>query len=98
METWEDAVDEILAELRATLISKQADYGHGNILAFGEYGVLVRAYDKVARLKNLLENKKEPRNEAVEDSWLDLAGYGIIGIMLRRGTFELPLSETEAES
>jgi hypothetical protein len=36
------------------LDSKQLDYGSANIADFGEYGVLVRANDKVARLKNLL--------------------------------------------
>jgi hypothetical protein len=89
--TFEDAIDSVLADLRAVLIRKQHDYGPGNILDFGEYGVLVRANDKVARLKNLLKNGAVPQNEAIEDSWIDLANYGIIALMVRRGLWGLPM-------
>ena len=68
--------------------SKQRDYGSNNIAAFGEYGVLVRTWDKVSRLKNLLQNNSEPKNESIEDSWLDLANYAIIGVLCRRGLWK----------
>lgn len=90
--TFEEAVDEVMGELRELMINKQRDYGHSNITDFGEYGVLVRLNDKVCRLKNLL-GKKEPKNESIEDSWIDTANYAIIAIMLRRGLFTLPLKE-----
>ena len=67
------------------LDSKQLDYGSGNIAAFGEYGVLVRTWDKISRLRNLLTNVQDPKNESVEDSWLDLANYDIIAVLCRRG-------------
>lgn len=95
--TFEEALDEIMIELRELLIEKQRDYGHRNILDFGEYGVLVRANDKIARLKNLL-GKKEPKNESIDDSWRDLANYAIIALMLRKGTFTLPLDEDTTNS
>jgi hypothetical protein len=91
--TWEEGLDEVLSEIRAILIKKQHDYGHSNILDFRELGVLVRVNDKVARLKNLLLNKKQAQNESIRDSWRDLAGYAIIALMLENGTFELPLEE-----
>ncbi|NPV80722.1 MAG: DUF1599 domain-containing protein [Firmicutes bacterium] len=91
--TFEDAFDAIIAELRELMIKKQRDYGHENITAFGEFGVLVRLNDKVARLRNLLSKDKEPQNESIEDSWWDIANYAIIAQMLRRGIFTLPLSE-----
>ena len=91
--TFEEAVDEVMGELRELMINKQRDYGHSNITDFGEYGVLVRLNDKVCRLKNLLGNKKEPKNESIDDSWIDTANYAIIAIMLRRGLFTLPLKE-----
>lgn len=68
--------------------SKQKDYGSGNISAFGEFGVLVRCSDKVNRLKTLLESKRAPKNEALEDSWKDLANYGIIGLLCHRGQWK----------
>ena len=97
--TFDDAAAAVAMELVDLLISKQRDYGHGNILAFGELGVLVRANDKIERLKNLLIKKQEPSNESVEDTWRDLANYAIIALMLRRKTqdgkswFELPLGQ-----
>lgn len=75
-------------EQALTMEAKQKDYGSGNISAFGEFGVLVRCSDKVNRLKTLLESKRAAKNEPVEDSWKDLANYGIIGLMCHRGIWK----------
>ena len=76
------------------VIAKQNDYGHGNILAFKEQGLVVRLWDKVARLKNLLwKNTNQPKNESIEDTFTDIAGYAIIGIMLKNNTFTNELQE-----
>jgi len=64
VETFEESVakqSEVCDEL---LVDKQRDYGPGNILAFGEFGILVRANDKINRLINLL--KKEHVKEWLE--------------------------------
>lgn len=71
------------------LCKKQADYGHENILAFGDIGICVRMSDKIARIKNL--RNKNAMNESIEDSWIDLLGYAIIGLMLLSNTFQLEL-------
>ena len=92
-DTFEKAVDSILAELRELMISKQKDYGPGNILSFGEYGVLVRVNDKVERLKNLHKAGRNPNNESIDDTWKDIANYGIISLMVRRNIFNLPLGD-----
>jgi len=60
-------------------------------LDFGEFGVLVRTNDKIARLKNLLRNQKAPSNESIDDTWKDTAGYAVVAMMLRKGWFILPL-------
>ena len=91
--TFEQAVDMLLAEMRRVLLAKQADYGPGNIAKFGELGVLVRASDKVERLTNLLQSGREPNHESLDDSWLDLANYGLIGLMVRRGLWGLPMEQ-----
>ena len=91
--TFEKAVDSILAELRELMISKQKDYGPQNILSFGEYGVLVRVNDKVERLKNLHKAGRNPNNESIDDTWKDIANYGIISLMVRRNIFNLPLGD-----
>lgn len=64
---------------------KQHDYGPENISKFGEAGVVIRLYDKVARLINLSRRDEKPSNEAVEDTWRDVLGYGVIGLMCHRG-------------
>lgn len=80
---------EIMDEVGNLLITKQLDYGPGNINnAFGGpiNGLLVRIGDKFERLKNLFKkNKAIPQHESIEDSFKDLANYAVIGIMIQRG-------------
>ena len=66
---------------------KQQDYGSNNISAFGEFGVLVRMNDKIERLKNL-NKMPNPKNESVEDSYMDLCNYAIIAMMIRRNIWK----------
>lgn len=72
------------------LVAKQHDYGHGNILEFLDVGVAIRMCDKVARIKNL-KGSTNPVNESLLDSFIDLAGYSVILLMLENGTFTLEL-------
>lgn len=83
--SFNEAAHRVADELAELVISKQADYGHDNILAFGEFGLIVRCSDKVNRLRNLQGRKgiTEPR----VDAWSDLGGYSIIALMLDRGWF-----------
>jgi len=94
-ETFEEALDTVLAEMRAIMISKNRDYGPNNIAAFGELGVLVRASDKVERLKTLLMGDREPNHESIDDTWRDLGNYAIIAQLVRRGWWGLPMEEAE---
>ena len=73
----------IAAECVSLLDSKQKDYGPKNISRFGVRGLSVRLYDKVERLANLLMDREEdPKNESLEDTFKDIANYGIIGLLL----------------
>jgi len=91
---WEEAIRIKANEIVELCIMKHHDYGYGNINDFGEFGLLVRVNDKVARLKNLLK-KETPKNESVKDTWTDLAGYAILALMVKDGTFNLKLKEEE---
>lgn len=93
LKTFEGAIDKIFAEQKEIMVGKQRDYGHENITSMGELGILVRANDKIARLKNLVIGKRKPKNEVIEDSWRDLLNYALIALMLRSGIFTLPLKE-----
>jgi len=78
----------IMDEIGNLLITKQADYGPGNINnAFGGpiNGLLVRIGDKFERLKNLYKHGVSPKHEPVEDSFKDMANYAVIALMVQRG-------------
>ena len=93
-DSFEEACRIIALQIAETVISKQHDYGHDNIMAFKEQGLVVRLWDKIARLKNLLwVNKENPKNESIEDTFTDIAGYAIIGLMLANNSFLNQLKE-----
>lgn len=84
-------VYEIQDELFELLIRKHDDYGPKNISnAPGGplNGLNVRMYDKLARLDNLISNNKDPKNESLRDTFLDLANYAIIGLLVLDGNWE----------
>lgn len=77
-------------EVTAVVCRKQNDYGPNNInrSPFGPIeGLTTRLYDKVARLAHLTVRKTEPENETLRDTFVDIAGYGLIGLMVLDGTF-----------
>lgn len=91
------AFREVLGKMYRTHLDKNADYSPANILGAGELGLVTRLWDKVARLMNLtgfkidlhtkvsFEAPRDPKNESIEDTYQDLAVYGIIGLLLRWG-------------
>lgn len=82
---------EIMDELATLAVQKQRDYGPKNI-ANSPYGpvqgLVVRIYDKIARIVNLTKNDIDPQNESLEDSFKDLANYGVIGLMVLRNKWD----------
>jgi len=85
----------LLPEMLALLISKQRDYGHGNILKYGLTGVTIRLSDKLERIKNLKGSGLEAANESLRDSYMDVIGYCAIALMLLNGTFTLELGKAQ---
>lgn len=81
-----------------THLEKNNDYSPANILGTGEIGLATRVWDKVARLLNLtgfhieissssFSAPIQPKNESLDDTLLDLAVYGVIGLLLRKGVW-----------
>ena len=79
---------------------KMMDYGLGNI-ALGSLledeedkklsltGVWLRCNDKINRLKNLLKTGKNyVEGEGIIDSFIDIANYGIIAILVMRNKWK----------
>jgi len=93
--TFQEALGLVLDEMRDLMLTKHRDYGPSNILDFGDLGVLVRVNDKVGRLK-ILYKGNAPHHETVDDSWIDLANYAVIAMMVRRGYWGLPMEVRDA--
>jgi hypothetical protein len=81
-----------LTKAAALHLKKQADYGQvddplANVRGSKEWGIppwvgaMVRGNDKVRRLQTFAQ-KGALENESVEDSFLDLCVYAIIGLVL----------------
>ena len=66
--TFNDACELVVLDLADLIVAKQNDYGKDNILGFGEQGLVVRLWDKINRLKNLVWHNTRPKNESVEDT------------------------------
>lgn len=91
------AFREILGRMMRMHESKNSDYSPSNILATGQIGVATRIWDKTARLLSLTGFKigidtpltfTKPRvakNESLNDTYMDLAVYAIIGKLLLEG-------------
>lgn len=98
-------VKDIATELIAIMCRKQLDYGPDNINnAYGGAlnGLLVRMGDKYERIKNLtiindsnINDTKTAVNEPLEDSFIDLANYCIIALMVLKDQW--PKGQTECE-
>jgi len=99
----ESDVDAILADLRSILLRKQEDYGPLNISLApgGPYnGLRVRMFDKLQRFSHLIETGNDtPNFESLRDTFIDLANYAIIGILVQSGQWEgLPDGNKTTES
>ena len=84
----DEAFAEVNDQLLKTFLKKHKDYGKGNILDMGELGIAFRISEKFNRIKHLLMTGKKPDNESIEDSWIDIAVYAVIAVLLKRGWFE----------
>lgn len=98
----DQAFEQVNIELLEMFLKKHADYGKGNILANKELGIAMRISEKVERLKHLLMKSElaesdisggsktgsAPANESIEETWIDIAVYAVIGVLYRRKQFQ----------
>ena len=87
----------ITEEMYEMFAAKHMDYGLNNIALGGDIvnnkddkkfsltGLCIRLTDKISRLKNLLINGRSfVKGEGMEDTFIDIANYGIIGLLVGR--------------
>jgi hypothetical protein len=92
-DSWEDFQFEQAAEAQylealSILLSKHRDYGPNNIAGSPGgplNGLRVRMWDKLARINHLIEQEVSPNHESLRDSFLDLANYSMIALMVIDG-------------
>jgi len=91
-----DEFRQIQKEMYKMFARKHMDYGLNNIALGGDLnndddkkfsltGLCIRLTDKISRLKNLLINGRSfVKGEGMEDTFIDIANYGIIGLLVGR--------------
>jgi hypothetical protein len=85
IEGFKEAAKPLYSETFQVLVKKQLDYGPKNIsLSPGGplNGLRVRMHDKLSRINHLIDSGATPENESLRDSFLDLANYSIIAMMV----------------
>ena len=88
-------------EMYEMFARKHMDYGLNNIALGGDIvnnsddkkfsltGLAIRLTDKISRLRNLLVNGKNyVQGEGMEDTFIDIANYGIIGLLVGRNKWK----------
>ena len=94
----DEAFVRVCQELLVMFKKKHKDYGKGNILDMGELGIAFRISEKFNRIKHLLMQGKKPENESVEESWIDIAVYAVIAVLLKRNWFQKLEMQKKASS
>ena len=82
---FEEAVQQKFQHAKHILLTKHRDYGPKNISQSpggALNGLRVRMHDKMARINHLLDTGAAPQNESLKDSFLDLANYAIIAMLV----------------
>ena len=92
---------QIQKEMYEMFARKHMDYGLNNIALGGDIvnnsddkqfsltGLCIRLTDKISRLKNLLVNGRSfVEGEGMEDTFIDIANYGIIGLLVGRNKWK----------
>jgi hypothetical protein len=82
---FESALAVRFKEAEDLLVKKHRDYGPKNISHSPGgplNGLRVRMHDKLARINHLYDSNVTPENESLRDSFIDMANYAIIGLMV----------------
>lgn len=84
MNEFETKITNITTDLADTLIAKNHDYGNsfGDLIKeYGNLAMLIPIKNKVNRLDTLIKTDGKVKNESIEDTLRDLAGYAILSLI-----------------
>ena len=91
-----EAFKAVLAHMYGVFCGKMLDYGSGNISLGRDIslednkkmalmGIWFRSNDKMARIENIVNKEGVPNHEPLKDSYLDLANYSVIAMIVKDG-------------
>ena len=91
-----EAFKAVLAHMYDLFCGKMLDYGSGNISLGRDIslednkkmalmGIWFRSNDKMARIENIVNKEGVPNHEPLKDSYLDLANYSVIAMIVKDG-------------
>lgn len=86
--SFDATVREYFEQNAELLLAKHRDYGPRNISDSPGgpiNGLRVRMHDKMARINHLVDNDQDAVNEPLRDSFIDLANYAMIGLLVLDG-------------
>jgi hypothetical protein len=85
------SVSNTFKEAEVLLLRKHKDYGPKNISESPGgpiNGLRVRMHDKLARINHLYDSGATPENESLRDSFIDMANYALIAMIVLDGKWE----------
>jgi len=84
MNEFETKITNITTDLSDTLIAKNHDYGNsfGDLVKeYGNVAMLIPLKNKMNRLDTLIQSGNQVKDESIEDTLRDLAGYAILSLI-----------------
>ena len=83
-EQFAEQTKRILKEVHEIVVAKNREYGASS-MELGPVGNYVHLFDKVKRIKQMLEKRyrgEEAKFESLEDSYRDIIGYALLGLVI----------------
>lgn len=84
MNEFETKITNVTTDLSDTLIAKNHDYGNsfGDLVKeYGNIAMLIPLNNKIHRLDTLIKSDNQVKDESIEDTLRDLAGYAILSLI-----------------
>lgn len=87
MREFDSTVDRLTNVLAETLKHKNHDYGDSFRKQYEKYGdasAAIRLSDKLNRFETLIQKENQVKDESIEDTLLDIAGYAILTLVQKQ--------------
>lgn len=78
--------DTVSQQITTTLKAKNTDYGDSFFNIYQKHGdlsTLIRLTDKLSRYETLIHNEAKVKDESINDTLLDIAGYCILTVVAK---------------